>query len=196
MCPPPSPTPPQRQSTNASFLGNLIEICFVTRDHNRTIQSLLPISPTPWKTYTFTPDNTTAQTYHNQPSPFTLKVCFAEPPSGSSNPVWEIIQPLEGSGPSIFEEFLETHGEGIHHVAYDCNGVPWGERMQGFEERGFVCVQGGSWMGKDGEGRCRFAFFEREGEVGKGAVFETILFEEGWFAPEADEIIGLGGRKD
>jgi hypothetical protein len=34
--------------------------------------------------------------------------------------MWEIVQPL--TGPNIYEEFLDRHGEGIHHVAVDCKG--------------------------------------------------------------------------
>lgn len=28
-------------------------------------------------------------------------------------------------------EFLEQHGEGIHHIAFDCNGIPFEERLAG-----------------------------------------------------------------
>jgi len=30
---------------------------------------------------------------------------------------WELIQPLDDK--SIYAEFLEKHGEGLHHVAFD-----------------------------------------------------------------------------
>ena len=86
---------------------------------------------------------------------------------------------MPGSGPTIFEEFLEQKGEGVHHIAYDCNGVPMEERVRLFRERGFECVQGGKWRGDN-----EFIFFESEET---GTCFETITFEEGWEYPEPDE---------
>lgn len=88
-----------------------------------------------------------------------------------------MIQPV--AGPSIFQEFLEQHGEGLHHIAYDCNNVPMEERVQEFKKRGFELAQGGSWMGDN-----HFGFFESEET---GTCFETIEFASDWEYPEPDE---------
>lgn len=94
---------------------------------------------------------------------------------------FELIEPL--SGPSIFQDFLDAHGEGVHHVAWDCNGIPMAERVRGFEERGFRMVQSGDWNGGN-----QFAFFEDRESVGGGGVwFETIVFGEGGM-PEAEGV--------
>jgi len=61
-----------------SVLGNPIEICIVTRDYKRTITGLWQVGIGPWRVYTFTPSNTTNQTYRGKPSEFILRVCFAE----------------------------------------------------------------------------------------------------------------------
>jgi methylmalonyl-CoA/ethylmalonyl-CoA epimerase len=155
-----------------------MEICIVTRDHKRTISGLLKLGIGPWKAYTFTPQNTTHQTYRGKPADFTLKVCFAQ----AGNVVYELIQPIEG--PTIFEEFLQKHGEGIHHIAYDCNGIPWEDRMAGFKERGFALAQSGSWQGKN-----HFAFFETEDAT--TTCFETYYFPDDWVDPAADEVYGF-----
>jgi hypothetical protein len=55
-----------------------------------------------------------------------------------------IMQPLYG--PSIFQEFLDEHGEGIQHVAFDCEERTWGERIAEFTDRGFPLVQAGRFM--------------------------------------------------
>ncbi|CAM1503630.1 Fc.00g012210.m01.CDS01 [Cosmosporella sp. VM-42] len=168
---------PGRIETDKSlkgFLGNAIEICIVTQDHKRAIDGLLRLGIGPWKTYTFTPENTTNQTYRGQPASFALKVCFAQ----AGNVVYELIQPL--SGPTIFEEFLNKHGEGIHHVAYDCGGMPWEERLAGFKDRGFQVAQSGSWQGRN-----HFAFFDTEDAT--TTCFETYFFPEDWEDPVADE---------
>ncbi|CAF9943003.1 MAG: hypothetical protein ALECFALPRED_010421, partial [Alectoria fallacina] len=128
----------------------------VTADHKRTIAGLSALGIGPWRIYTCGPHNTTAQTYHRQSSNFTLKFCYAAiTPNDPSSMIYEVIQPI--SGPTIFQGFLDKQGEGIHHIAYDCNGISMEERVQGFKERGFECVQSGKWMVG---GVSEFAFFE------------------------------------
>lgn len=155
------------------FLGNAVEIALVTRDHQRTMEGLWRVGIGPWQVHTFSPENTTQQTYRGKPSPFTLRVCFAH----CGNMVWELIEPV--SGPTIFAEFLESHGEGIHHIAYDCNNVPFDRRIEEFARRGFALVQSGSWMGRN-----HFAFFDTEGAT--TTCLETYFFPDDWAYPEAD----------
>ncbi len=69
---------------------------------------------------------------------------------------------------------------GIHHIAYDCNNIPFSQRAQGFKDRGFELSQGGSWLGRN-----HFAFFETEEKT--GTCFETIAWDEGWVLPEPEE---------
>lgn len=171
------------------FLGKPIEICVVTADHKRTISSLYALGIGPWRIYKFSPTNTSNQTYNGASSEFTMIVCFAEFSSGStsdetnngspSNMVYEVIQPV--SGPSIFQDFLDAHGEGVHHIAYDCNDIPFEERLREFEARGFKMVQGGSWMHRN-----HFAFFT-ETEDRTGTCFETYEFPDDWEYPEPEE---------
>lgn len=73
-------------------------------------------------------------------------------------------------------EFLEKRGEGIHHVAFDCNHVEPEKRRQEFEKRGFGVVQSGLWHGK--RGTCEFVFFDTEGET--TTCFESYCFSEDW----------------
>ena len=156
------------------FLGDVIEIAIVTRDHKHAMEGLWHLGIGPWQVHTFTPENTTNQTYRGQPSAFTLRVCFAS----LGNIIWEIIEPV--SGPTIFAEFLERHGEGIHHVAYGCNGIPLEERIAQFERRGYKLVQSGSWMGQN-----HFAFFATEDAT--TTCLETYVFPDDWQYPEPDE---------
>ena len=62
-------------SKHSSFLGKPIEICIVTRDVQRTMAGLWQFGIGPWKLFTFTPENTSNQTYRGQPAAFTLQVC-------------------------------------------------------------------------------------------------------------------------
>ena len=163
-----------RDSITDPFLGNAIEIAIVTGDHKRTMEGLCRLGIGPWQVHTFSPENTTNQTYRGKPSPFTMKVCFAH----LSTMIWELIEPVSGS--TIFAEFLERHGEGIHHVAFDCNNIPFEQRITEFERRGFQLVQSGSWMGKN-----HLAFFETEDAT--TTCLETYSFPDDWQYPDPDE---------
>ncbi len=156
------------------FLGRAVEIAIVTRDHRRVMEGLWRLGIGPWQVHTFSPENTADQTYRGEPSPFVLKVCFAQ----AGDMVWELMEPV--SGQTIFAEFLERHGEGIHHMAFDCNGIAFEQRIAEFARRGFPLVQSGSWLGRN-----HFAFFETERAT--TACFETYTFPEDWQYPEPEE---------
>ncbi len=165
---------PSNSFPSDPFLGNVVEIAIVTRDHRRTMEGLWRLGIGPWRVYTFSPENVTSQTYRGSPSPFTLKVCFAS----SGGLAWELMEPI--SGPSIFAEFLDLHGEGVHHMAYDCHDLPFEQRIAEFERRGFPLVQSGSWMGEN-----HFAFFETESAT--ATCLETYVFPPDWQPPEPEE---------
>lgn len=54
-------------------------------------------------------------------------------------------------------EFLDTHGEGIHHLAFDCHGALWNQRIANFWARGFGVTQSGRWLDRNS-----FSFFDTE----------------------------------
>src|SRR3954454_24920366 len=91
--------------------------------------------------------------------------------------MWEIIQPLEG--PSIYTDFLEQHGEGLHHVLVDCNGIPWDDRVRLFREHGYDVAQSGVW-----QGQVRYAYFMTEGDI--ATTIETALFPDGFTMAEPE----------
>ena len=157
-----------------NFLGKVIEICTVTRDYRRTMEGMVALGIGPWRVYTFSPETVTEQTYMGKPAEYSIKVCFTE----VENVIWEIMQPL--SGPSIFSDFLEEHGEGIHHVAFNCRDVNWERRVQEFESRGFHLIQSGKWLDQN-----TFAFFKTANAT--GVVFETYFFPSGFEYPEPEE---------
>ena len=51
-------------------------------------------------------------TYYGKPAQFKLKIGFAQ----LGNLQIELIQPMQGK--SIFTDFLETHGPGLHHIRF------------------------------------------------------------------------------
>jgi len=55
----------------------------------------------------------------------------------------ELIQPMGGK--STWQEYLDTHGEGIHHVAFQVKDIEGVEKR--FELQGDPTVQLGGWDG-------------------------------------------------
>lgn len=157
-----------------SFLGNLVEVCFVTCDHRRTMRGLVALGIGPWRIYTFDSATVTERTYHEQPADFAIKVCFAE----VGNLSLEIMEPLYG--PSIFAQFLDEHGEGLQHLAFDCEDRPWAERERQFAAHGFERVQSGTFNEQN-----PFAFFDTEAAT--STTFETYDIPDGYVWPEPQE---------
>ena len=89
------------------------------------------------------------------------------------------MEPI-GDGPSIMADFLSAHGDGIHHVAFDCDAIPVSKRKEEFSRRGFELVQEGIWHGK--KGTCHFSFFDTEGAT--TTCFESYDFSTEWEDPE------------
>lgn len=60
----------------------------------------------------------------------------------------ELIQP--NGVKSTWQDFLDAHGEGIHHIAFPVKNT--GEKVKAMEEKfGAVCVQRGKYGGGNGE---------------------------------------------
>jgi methylmalonyl-CoA/ethylmalonyl-CoA epimerase len=168
------PTVVSETALSNAFLGKIVEVCIVTEDHRRTMAGLVRLGIGPFRVYTFDSSNLTAPTYRGESSPFGLKVCFAT----NNDLTWEIMQPL--SGRTITREFLDAHGEGIHHVAFDCHGAPWKQRLEIFAERGFRATQSGRWLDQNA-----FSFFDTEAAT--TTCFETYHFPDGFAFPEPEE---------
>ena len=169
----PLPTVLSEHALDNAFLGKLVEVCLVTEDHERTMAGLVRLGIGPFRVYTFDDTTMAAPTYHGEPSPFSLRVCFAV----NEGLTWEIMQPLTGR--TIMREFLDRHGEGIHHVAFDCDGMPWEQRIAEFTARGFPQTQSGRWQDSNA-----FSFFATEAAT--TTCFETYHFPDDFVFPEPD----------
>jgi methylmalonyl-CoA/ethylmalonyl-CoA epimerase len=168
------PTVVSATELSNSFLGELIEICIVTADHQRTMEGLVRLGIGPWRVYTFDSQTVNQRTYHGETADWAIKVCFAD----VGELAVEIMQPLYG--PSIFQEHLDQHGEGIHHIAFDVARRPWQERLAAFAQRGFAVSQSGRFVDQNA-----FAFFATEAAT--STTFETydIPADFVWPEPEA-----------
>lgn len=163
---------PSTQPT--SFLGKVVEICIVTSNCKKTISELTKLGIGPFRIFEFSANTVSDRYFRGQPAEFELLVAFAD----TGDMVWEIMQPV--SGPSLMQEFLDRGGQGIHHVAFDCNHVPQQQRKEEFKSRGFEIAQSGIWHGK--KGTCEFVFYDTEGAI--GTCFESYNFSDDWEEPD------------
>jgi hypothetical protein len=161
-------------SVPSGFIRNVLQIGLVTRDYRRAIAGFLQLGIGPWRVYTLGPDTVADMTYRGKPSPHAMKICLAT--TGALE--WEIIQPVQG--PTIYDEFLDRRGEGVQHIAVDCAGASWAEKVARFAAQGFRVVQSGSWLG-----RMPYAYFATESAT--GTVFEIWDEAPGFVMPEPEE---------
>ena len=74
----------------------------------------------------------------------------------------ELIEPLGGE--STWQEFLDTKGEGIHHIAFNVEGME--SYIKNFGENGIPMIQHGGW--ETGE----YGYFE--GSNGLALIIELL----------------------
>lgn len=92
--------------------------------------------------------------YHGKPADFTARLAFAN--LGAIE--LELIQPLKGK--SIWRDFLDEHGEGIHHIRFN---VPDIERTTAYLKGHDIGV---FQMGTGLRPGTMFKYFETESQVG------------------------------
>jgi methylmalonyl-CoA/ethylmalonyl-CoA epimerase len=88
--------------------ASLHHTAFLVRDLEATAQRLSDaLGIGPWNVWTIAPAECMVR---GQPSPFTFRAALATVGSGT----FELITPHTGR--SVYDDFLEQHGEGYHHT--------------------------------------------------------------------------------
>ncbi len=77
--------------------------------------------------------------YRGQPTQGRAKLAFFDVGSLSL----ELIEPV--GGPSTWQEFLDAHGEGVHHIAFQIKGME--SQIALLEGKGMPLVQRGEYTG-------------------------------------------------
>ena len=103
----------------------------------------------PWTAYRLEPPRLKDMRYRGEEAEFSLRNAFA----WQGELQFELVQPL--SGPSVWRDHLDAHGEGLHHV---------GKYVLDFEVAvakaltgGFTPLQSAAGFGAEGDGA--FAYF-------------------------------------
>ncbi len=93
---------------------NIVQVALVVTDLRATMAKYHEVLGWgPWNVYEYRRPWLNGEELHGEAAEFTM--LGAETQVGS---VWfELIEP--GEGPSIYKEWLEAHGEGVHHLMVD-----------------------------------------------------------------------------
>jgi catechol 2,3-dioxygenase-like lactoylglutathione lyase family enzyme len=114
----------------------------------------------PWEVYHIGPPDQEEGTYYGEPANPSFDIGYAY----KDGMEIEIIEPLEG--PSVHIDYLEEHGEGIHHIAcFDFEDTY--EVAEKFEDAGIPIVQSGHWHDT------HYMYFDTK-DIMNGVYFETL----------------------
>ncbi len=127
--------------------GTIHHVGHAVHDVEKSAAALVAAGIGPWHIWTIEPASSTVG---GEDVPFSFRVAFAAVGDGN----FELIAPLEGD--SIYVDFLETHGEGMHHtcIAYATREALHAAKAE-MMSQGRTMVQSAD-MGELGE----FCYFE------------------------------------
>ena len=121
-----------------SFIKEIIQVCIVTHDLDKTVHTLSEkLGIGPFKCWHHTPVSQINTKFRGEKIVSTAKLAIA----WVGNMQLEVAQPLEG--PSIYNDYLEIHGEGIHHLMLDTGSVSIEQAVERFLSVGCPVVQEG-----------------------------------------------------
>jgi catechol 2,3-dioxygenase-like lactoylglutathione lyase family enzyme len=118
----------------------VVQIGIIVKDVEKTAGAYAEVFGIPKPAIVTIADDSFANThYHGQPSTAKGKGAFFD-----LGPVqMELIEPV--GAPSTWEEFLRTHGEGIHHIAFKTQDMS--DAREFLASKGMKTVQQGGWDG-------------------------------------------------
>ena len=156
-------------SANKLEIKQLVQVSLVVKDLQKAMEHFWGIFGIgPWMIDTVRLDGTV----HGKRELYSMKVATAR----VGNIELELIQPL--TGPSIYKEFLEERGEGLHHLA--CEVGDYDQAVAALKKRGIGILMSGSTE------LYTFAYMDTEKYL--GSIIEIYKPPRGTFdmpAPEA-----------
>ncbi|MCL6591001.1 MAG: VOC family protein [Firmicutes bacterium] len=125
-----------------SLLGNKLvaQIGIIVKDIEKTSAAFAKFLGVEKPAWALTAPLEEAHTEHRgKPSKARAKLAFFE----LENIQLELIEP--DHEPSVWREFLDTHGEGVHHIAFIVKGMP--EKINLLAQNNFPLIQKGGYPG-------------------------------------------------
>jgi methylmalonyl-CoA/ethylmalonyl-CoA epimerase len=120
--------------------GNVTQIGVVVKDIEKSAKAYAEILGVPVPVWELTDPVEKAHTlYLGRSSSARAKLAFIQFP----NLVVELIEPV--GGPSTWQNFLETKGEGVHHIAFEVKDMD--KRLAELKAKGVPLIQRGDYTG-------------------------------------------------
>jgi methylmalonyl-CoA/ethylmalonyl-CoA epimerase len=137
------------------------QVGIVVRDLDAAVERYSARCGGPWRAYTYGPGTVPTMTFRGGPGAYTVRIAL-----NALRPQLELLQPVAGR--SIYQEWLDEHGEGLHHVGIWVDKLA--EAVAAMEVRGFELLQSGAGYGLDGDGG--YAYFDTRADL--GMIVEAI----------------------
>jgi methylmalonyl-CoA/ethylmalonyl-CoA epimerase len=154
-------------------IGSIDQVAVVVRDLDAAMERYTnEFGIGPWSVYTFSPDWIDGMTFLGNEQPYSMKLALTQ----VGDVMYELIEP--GQGPNSYEEFLNEHGEGLHHLGYFVEDIE--AAIEEMEEKGYPLLQSGRGFGIQNDGG--YAYFETENAL--GCIVEAIEMPQEMPPPE------------
>jgi len=148
------------------FLQNgVAQIAVIVEDLDQTVETYWKVFGIgPWHFYTYRRPFVRQMSYHGEPASYQMRLALSY-----FGPMRiELIERVEASAPSVYGDFIDEHGYGLHHL-----GVLVDDMAVALEEAqaaGYRVIQDGSGFGPDGDGH--YAYLSTENDL--GMILELI----------------------
>jgi methylmalonyl-CoA/ethylmalonyl-CoA epimerase len=156
-------------------VGQLSQIGIVVRDLETAMRHywhVLGIGP--WRVYTYGDPVLKEMTYRGKAQPYRMRLALTQ----AGPLIVELIQSLEG--PNIYDEFLDRHGEGLHHVMTIVDDFD--ATVAKLRAAGYEMLQSGRGFGANGDGD--FAYFDTTADL--GTIYEVVAVPKVRLPPEME----------
>ena len=128
------------ESGNALGSRVICQVGLIVRDIERSSAAYADLFGVEVPQWSLTDAYESAHTeYHGQPTAARAKLAFFDMDSVQL----ELIEPV--GGPSTWQAFLDTHGEGVHHLALQIKGMA--EQIELLDRKGMPLEQQGDYTG-------------------------------------------------
>jgi hypothetical protein len=132
---------------------DVLQVAMVVRDLDAAMRTYWDgYGIGPWQIYEFNPDTVKDMSRDGRPAGFAIRLALTR----LGGVMLELIEPLDDR--SIYAEFLETRGEGVHHLGLAAPGYT--AALGALEAKGHPAVTGGVYDG------VTFSYHDTERELG------------------------------
>ena len=151
----------------------IAQVALVVEDLDKTVENYWKLfSIGPWHFYTYGKPLVKQMSYRGEPTEYKMRVALSY-----LGPLRiELIEMVEGD--TIYAEFVEQHGYGVHHFGVLVEDMQ--AAIAEAEAAGLTMTQDGSGFGADGDGH--YAYLETEDRI--GTTIELIERPKGRMPPE------------